>query len=497
MTIVPRPTSGIRMHRALGHPLPASAKPEGFTIRTLRPGEEKDWVRLKNVAFGEEGGKPWTVDNFHDTFTRDACCDYNRIFVALKRDAIVATASAWEAHYGDGPVGLIHWVGTDPKYRGRGLGYALTLRALKELVARGYADAYLNTSHSREPAVRLYKRLGFRILEPPMNTPIRILLVGCGRMALSHASGLKPLPELGLIVAGVDPSKDARKNLEIEYGVSTTYDNLDDALAHVKADAAIIAVPNFLHQNYTIACLKKGLHTLVEKPMALNLADVDDMIATAKDKGKLLMCGQSQRFSPAIRQVKKMLEENAVGKIRHIIHRRLGSGRGGDAQSWFARQELSGGILPGIGVHSLDILLWWLNEKAVSVSAIAQNIDPHPEVDIEDEVSLIATTESRAILNCALSFHHRGGTDWLVMGDRGSLHLSGTQGPLLLNGEEQAIPATVHLDGEPDIHLEFLTAIRNNRALAQASAQDVRKTMALIFAAMESGKTGKTTPVPP
>ena len=81
------------------------------------------------------------------------------------------------------------------------------------------------------------------------------------------------------------------------------------------------------------------------------------------------------------------------------------------------------------------------------------------------------------------------------MGDEGVIHLNSTRGPLLLNGKEQNIPETVHLAGEPTIHLEFLTAIRNNRPLAQASAQDVRKTMALIFAAMESGKTGRTVSV--
>jgi len=325
-----------------------------------------------------------------------------------------------------------------------------------------------------------------------MSNPTRILLVGCGRMALGHVNGLKALPELAVIVAGVDPSEEARTNLETEHGISDTYPDLDTALANVEADAAIIAVPNFLHRDYTIACLKKGLHTLIEKPMALNLADVDEMIATAEAEGKLLMSGQSQRFSTAIRQVKKMLEKDAVGKIRHVIHKRLGAGRGGDENSWFSRQEKSGGILPGIGVHSFDVLLWWMNEKAVSVSAIVQNIDPHPDIDIEDETSMIATTESNAIVNCALSFHHSAGTEWTVMGTEGTLHLNGTRGPLLLNGKEQEIPETVELDGEPTIHLEFLTAIRDNRPLAQASAQDVRKTMALIFAAMKSGQTGNT-----
>ncbi|MBT5832371.1 MAG: Gfo/Idh/MocA family oxidoreductase, partial [Candidatus Latescibacteria bacterium] len=216
---------------------------------------------------------------------------------------------------------------------------------------------------------------------------------------------------------------------------------------------------------------------------------------TAEAEDRLLMSGQSQRFSTAIRYVKHLLDNNTVGKIRHVTHRRLGAGRGGDENSWFAKQALSGGILPGIGTHSLDVLLWWMNDKATSVSAIVQNIDPHPAIDIEDEVSLVAQTDKGAILNCALSFHHAAGTDWTIMGDEGILHLNGTNGPLLLNGKEQEIPESVPLDGEAQIHQEFLTAIRTNRPLAQASAQDVRKTMALIFAAMESGRTGQTVSV--
>lgn len=328
-----------------------------------------------------------------------------------------------------------------------------------------------------------------------MSISTRILLVGCGRMNLSHVQGLQNLSDQATIVAGVDPSEAARQNIEKEHNITPTFENLHDALNQVEADAAIIAVPNNLHADYTQACLKKGLHVLIEKPMALSLSDVDAMIQTAEAEGKLLMSGQSQRFSTAIRYVKHLLDNNAVGNIRHVMHRRLGSGRGGDENSWFAKQALSGGILPGIGTHSLDVLLWWMNDKATSVSAIVKNIDPHPDIDIEDEVSLVAHTEKGAMLNCALSFHHSAGTDWTVMGDEGVLHLTGTNGPLLLNGKEQDIPESVPLNGEDQIHREFLTAIRTNRPLAQASAQDVRKTMALIFAAMESGRTGQTVSV--
>ena len=328
-----------------------------------------------------------------------------------------------------------------------------------------------------------------------MTNPTRILLVGCGRMNLSHVQGLKKLPELATIVAGVDPSETARKNIESEHNISPTFANLSDALNQVTADAAIIAVPNNLHADYTQACLKKGLHVLIEKPMALTLSDVDAMIATAETQNLLLMSGQSLRFANAIRYVKYLLDEKTIGNIRHIMHRRLGAGRGGDENSWFAKQALSGGILPGIGTHSLDVLLWWLNDKATTVSAIVKNIDPHPAIDIEDEVSLVAHTEKGIILNCALSFHHSAGVDWTVMGDKGVIHLNGNNGPLLINGKEHPIPESVTLAGEDQIHREFLTAIATKRPLLQASAQDVRKTMALIFAAMESGQTGQTVAV--
>lgn len=329
-----------------------------------------------------------------------------------------------------------------------------------------------------------------------MSRPTRILLVGAGRMGLNHLRGIGSVPDLGVVVAGVDPSEEARHRLETEHGISSTYADLHTALDGVDADAAIIVVPNFLHAEYTLAALRSGKHVLIEKPMALTIEDVDRMVETAEAGGRLLMSGQSQRFSPCLRVVKRLIEDGAVGKIRHVVHRRLGAGRGGDETSWFAKQAQSGGILPGIGSHSLDVLLWWMDEKATTVSAVVQNIDPHPDIDIEDETSLIATTESGAILNAALSFHHTAGTEWIVMGDRAVIHLHGTRGPLLLNGKEQTVPDEVTLPGESQIHREFLTAIRDGRPLAQAAGHDVRKAMALIFAAQESGRTGKTVAVP-
>ena len=328
-----------------------------------------------------------------------------------------------------------------------------------------------------------------------MDAPLRILLVGAGRMGLGHLKELLKLPDLATVVAGVDSFSAARQGLEDKYGIEHTYAELAPALEEVESDAVFISVPNYLHVEYTLAALAAGRHVFIEKPMALTLDDVDAMVRAAEQQGLLLMSGQTLRFVTHLRHVKQMIDGGAVGKVRHVIHRRMGSGRGGDEQSWFARQAESGGILPGIGVHSLDVVLWWLGEKAISVYAAVQNIDPHPEVDIEDETSLVATTESGVIINVALSFHHQAGTGWTVAGDAGVIQLENNSGVLRLNGVEQEVPEAVDLPGEAQIQREFLCAIREGRPLLQASGKEVRETLALIFAAQESGRTGRAVAV--
>ena len=323
-----------------------------------------------------------------------------------------------------------------------------------------------------------------------MADPVSVLLVGGGRMGSGHLQAIRALPELGRVVAGVDPSAGACGRLREEFGIERTYADLDAALMAEEAPAVFICAPNHLHSDYALKALAAGRHVFVEKPLALNLDDVDRMIAAAAQHDRLLMSGQSLRFMPHIRYVKTLIDAGTVGRVRRIVHRRMSPGRGGDEESWFARQALSGGILPGIGTHSLDAILWWLSEPAKSVYAVVQHLDPHPQVDIEDEVALVATTPGGVLIDVALSFHHPLGYEWSIAGSEGVISLSGTQGVLRVDGEQCDVPERVELPGEDSIQREFLSAICEGRPLAQASGEEVRATMALIFAAQESGRTG-------
>ncbi|NKB69337.1 MAG: hypothetical protein GKR89_19880 [Candidatus Latescibacteria bacterium] len=321
-----------------------------------------------------------------------------------------------------------------------------------------------------------------------MNGPVPVTLLGAGRQGLAHLQAIQKLPALGQVIAGMDPSPQARQRLRDEFGVGAAHAELAPALEG--AAAAVISVPNHLHTEYALAAFERGLHVFVEKPMALTLEDVDRMIEAGRERGLLLMSGQTLRFVPYLRLVKQLLDDGAVGRVRRVVHRRMGSSRGGDEHSWFARQALSGGILPGIGVHSLDAILWWLGEEARRVYAVVQNVDPHPDIDIEDDVALVATTTSGALVEASMSFHYKGGTDWLVIGEEGVIQVDG-RGQVLVDGQKQEVPQQVALAGEASIQEEFLGAIRQQRPLAQASGAEIRGVMALIFAAQESGRTGQ------
>ena len=78
-------------------------------------------MRMKNACFRDEGASDWTLENFKRQFIDPPFADYDRIFIALAGNRIVGTTSAWEIDFGEGPVGLIHWVGVEPEYRRRGL----------------------------------------------------------------------------------------------------------------------------------------------------------------------------------------------------------------------------------------------------------------------------------------------------------------------------------------------------------------------------------------
>ena len=186
---------------------------------------------------------------------------------------------------------------------------------------------------------------------------IRIAILGCG--AVTRVVHLPTLNRNGLRAALlVDRDLGRAETLAKQFDVAKVS---DDYKTHVgEFDAAILALPHHLHSPISIELLERGVHVLVEKPMALTSAECQAMIRAARGEGSVLAVGLTRRFLDAAMWMKAALEAGVLGKIESFDIQE------GTVYSWpvasdfMFRREMGGGVLTDTGAHTLDMMLWWL-----------------------------------------------------------------------------------------------------------------------------------------
>lgn len=203
-----------------------------------------------------------------------------------------------------------------------------------------------------------------------MTSPkLRVGVIGAGVGAL-HLGAYTQLPDVEIVaLAGLDD--DRVRRVAAEYSVPQTYREYADLLADASIDAVSICLPNSLHTEVALAALEAGKHVLVEKPLARNTAEGQQIVDAAARHDRVLMVSFDKRFRGDVQWVKKYLDSGALGNIYYAkAHwmRRAGIPRLG---SWFvSKQQSGGGPLIDLGVHVLDMALYLLGEPApTSVSA--------------------------------------------------------------------------------------------------------------------------------
>jgi predicted dehydrogenase len=197
----------------------------------------------------------------------------------------------------------------------------------------------------------------------PPEKKLRVAVVGCGaNAAINHLPAIAAAARVEAAVL-VDTAGSRAEQLARKYKVSTVlsdYRAIEDS-----ADAAIVALPNHLHAAATIDLLNRGMHVLVEKPMALTTSDCDAMIEAAARSGRTLAVGLEFRFFSDARFIRRFLSEGLLGRINHFDLRT------GIVFDWplesnylFDKEKSGGGVLMDLGIHVIDLLLWWLGDCA-------------------------------------------------------------------------------------------------------------------------------------
>jgi predicted dehydrogenase len=199
------------------------------------------------------------------------------------------------------------------------------------------------------------------LVSSPPGRPLRHAIVGCGRVAPSHADAFARLPEAEL-AACCDLDLDKARALAERFSARRVYASLKDLLADAGVDSVSLCLPHHLHAPVAEQALQAGKHVLLEKPFAMDGAEAARLAAAARRSGRILQPVCQHRFDFVVRSVKEIVSQH-LGQIcmarAHLECRRPPEYY--SQSDWRGRWKTEGGSVSiNQAYHVLDLLLWLL-----------------------------------------------------------------------------------------------------------------------------------------
>jgi len=245
-------------------------------------------------------------------------------------------------------------------------------------------------------------------------------IIGLGRIGWQQMACAKMMEGLR-IVAGVEPID---KNAALLPPDVRRYQHWQELIADRELDAISICTPHHLHAPMALAALKAGKHVLAEKPLGLTTTEARQVIAAAKDAGRVLMVELTHRFYPPIQQAMQWVQSGKMGTI-FAVEDRIIEPAGGQIQSWLTQKALAGGgVALTNGIHMLDRIAAVLGRPLHLVAGRAH--DGGGLGNIEDSAAMLLTTEDGVSVQFLAAWPRgNGGCDdeLTVYGSRGTLRV--------------------------------------------------------------------------
>ena len=206
------------------------------------------------------------------------------------------------------------------------------------------------------------------------NKKIKIGIIGCGKITrASHIPAFQKISGKTEITGLYDLNPETAQKTKKDFSLDAEIHPSAKALIESGIDAVLINTPNKSHYPLSMQALGAGVHVLVEKPMALNLGQADNMLRKAKNHKLVLQVNQSLRFNALYAGAADLVHKGAVGKVIHVRCLRTSSkspDKGwSPGASWFVQKSFGGGLIMDIAVHMADYL-GWVCGRAKSLYAV-------------------------------------------------------------------------------------------------------------------------------
>lgn len=270
---------------------------------------------------------------------------------------------------------------------------------------------------------------------------IRTALVGIGKVGQTHARALSALPE-SEFVAAYHPNLARAEAFASPYGAQG-YADLEEMLDRARVQALLVATPHPAHAGPAVLAAGRGVHVLIEKPMAASLADCDAMIAAAEQGRAKLGVISQRRLYPPVQRIRQAIDAGKIG--RPVLGMVLMLGWRDEAyyrsDPWRGKwREEGGGVLVNQAPHQLDLLQWFMGPIA-ELTGYWGNLN-HPTIEVEDTAVAVLRFESGGLGSILVSnsqkpgifgkvhVHGQSGASLGVQTDGGAMFIAGVSSVL-------------------------------------------------------------------
>lgn len=217
---------------------------------------------------------------------------------------------------------------------------------------------------------------------------INIGIIGLGNQGNLHLQNCLRLKDVSLLGVA-DTSKHSLKQAAAK-GVKNVYSNYEDLLKDDKINAVIVSLPNFLHRECATKAAEAGKDILMEKPLAGNVNDGEQILTSVRKNGVKFMVGYSMRFDPVLRGLREEIIEGIYGEVQVAEATNVSNGPftpRGDHYGptpvpdwWFDKSRVGGGALMDLGVHLIDLFTWYFGE----VDSVSSYLGYKFNMELED-----------------------------------------------------------------------------------------------------------------
>ncbi len=315
---------------------------------------------------------------------------------------------------------------------------------------------------------------------------IGVAFIGAGIVAEMHGRGLAATP--GARLVGVyDPTPGQAKKISKKFG-GRVYKNLDDLLEDKNVGAAHVLTPTRQHVPVALKVLEAGKHALVEKPVAMTIAEIRQLQAAAKKYRRVCMPAHNYIYVPSLQRAKRLISEDKLGRVAAlwILYNIYHSDK--------IAAQCGGGVLRAICIHHAYSLLYLLGRPERVSATVANAV--HKTLKFEDQASLTCEFPEGTIAHlwCSFAVNDPTNDPWTVLykilGDRGGLTYSWNEAQF----DDKGGPAwglPCYEDGFRGEIDHFINRVIRQNDQPLSTLDDAADALRLIEAAERSATRGK------